>query len=92
MSVMYASKAGDTLNRIERRCRLQTGLTNVFFGGPEEGDWRQFMFEETDYKDGGIQGTVSRMVGESACVQEGRFSIDRDGKIVRFYKLPKEWR
>lgn len=73
--------AANTLDKIEKACRLSTGSQNCIKQGEDE-----FFFDvsRTEHNDGAITGSVFKFTpSKTHCRKAGSFRIEGDGTVTR---------
>jgi hypothetical protein len=81
MGYCYNNEAGRVMDRIDKAIRAQGGeSSNVY----HDGKGTRYFYEvaRKDQPDGGLRGTIHKMLPENMAVRVGRFAISGDGKRI----------
>ena len=81
-------KAGDVLAKWEKFCTEQTGRSNVYIDDKDAKHY--FEVSSKEHRDGKITGQIWKFVNESQCVPKSRFTISKDGEVIKAPKFLKD--
>lgn len=86
MGFGYTNDAGRVLDAIDAQVRKESDArgersSNVY----QDARGNRYFYEvaRKDQPDGGIRGTVHKMVGESQAIRVGYFQVTGDGRLLR---------